>query len=169
MNLLSLSQRHVMFILTIVLLSLLTADGGFAEEKIVIGEVEDVILFPWGVRLPARIDSGAALSSLDAQGLKIQDKTAEFHLPKKYGGLLLRLPVVGWQHIRSSEARERRPIVEIELCVGPKRIRTRVSLNDRSSVQYPIILGRDILKNNFVVDCSQSNCSPPKCSEAPPQ
>jgi len=143
-----------------------TAETTKAEGKITVGEVEDIILLPWGVKLPARIDTGASQSSLDAQDLRIRDNMAEFHLPKKYGGLRLRLPVIGWTDVRSSEARERRPLVEIELCFGPKRLRTKVSLNDRSMVTFPFIIGRDILKNNFVVDCTRSNCSPPKCPEA---
>jgi hypothetical protein len=141
--------------------------AAYPQEKITIGEVEEVILLPWGVRMPARIDTGASQSSIDAQDLKIEGNVAEFRLHKRYGGLRLRLPVIEWQDVRSSEARERRPFVEIELCIGPKRLRTKVSLNDRSMVKYPLIIGRNTLKNNFVVDCTQSNCSPPKCPETP--
>ena len=142
------------------------AESAGGEEKITIGEVEDVILLPWGVRMPARIDTGASQSSIDAQDLKIENNMAEFRLHKRYGGLRLRLPVIGWTDVRSAEARERRPMVELEFCLGPKRLRTNVSLNDRSNVKYPMIIGRDVLKTNFVVDCTQSNCSPPKCPEA---
>ena len=92
---------------------------------------------------------------------------AEFRLHKRYGGLRLRLPVIEWQDVRSSEARDRRPVVEMEFCLGPRRVRTKVSLNDRSMVKYPLIIGRDVLKNSFVVDCTQSNCSPPECPETP--
>jgi hypothetical protein len=137
-----------------------------AEEKLTIGEVEDVILLPWGVRMPARIDTGASQSSMDARDLEIKGDMAEFRLHKRYGGLHLQLPIIEWQDVRSSEARERRPMVEIELCLGPKRLRTKVSLNDRSMVKYPIIIGRDVLKHNFVVDCTQAQCLPPKCPEA---
>jgi hypothetical protein len=140
-----------------------------AKEKITIGLLEDVILLPWGVRLPARIDTGAATSSLDARDLKIQDNMAEFRLPEKYGGVQLRLPIVDWRHIRSAEARERRPVVEMEFCIGPKRMRVRVNLNDRSMVKYPLIIGRSALKDNFVVDCMKSHCLPPNCPEAPTQ
>jgi hypothetical protein len=140
-----------------------------SAEKVSIGLVEDVILLPWGVKLPARIDTGAATSSLDARDLTIKDNVAEFRLPERYGGLQLRLPVVGWRTVRSAEARERRPIVEIELCVGPKHLRTPVNLNDRSRVKYPLILGRNVLKKNFVVDCMRSRCAPPACEEAPPK
>jgi hypothetical protein len=81
----------------------------------------------------------------------------------------LRLPVIEWQDVRSSEARDRRPVVEMEFCLGPRRIRTKVSLNDRSKVKYPLIIGRDVLRNNFVVDCTQSNCLPPQCPEISPK
>jgi hypothetical protein len=157
-----------MFLLVLILL-LLSLEKGSAAEKMTIGEVEDVILIPWGVRLPARIDTGAATSSLDARELSVKNNLAEFRLSKKYGGLQLRLPVIGWQKIRSAEFKERRPIVEITFCLGPKLIRTHVSLNDRSTASYPIIIGRNVLKNKFVVDCVHSNCLPPSCPEVPSQ
>jgi hypothetical protein len=144
---------------------LLTPVISSAEGKIRIGLVEDVILLPWGVKIPARIDTGAATSSLDARELKIHDNIAEFKLPQKYGGARLTLPVVGWKTIRSAESRERRPVVQMELCVGPKRLLIQVNLNDRSMVKYPLILGRNVLKNNFVVDCMHQHCLPPSCSE----
>jgi len=140
-----------------------------AEEKITIGEVEDVILIPWGVRLPARIDTGAATSSLDARDLTVKNDMAAFRLPDRYGGLRLNVPVIGWQDIRSADFRERRPVVEIGLCIGPKELRIKVNLNDRSAVKYSLILGRNALEENFVVDCAQSHCLPPSCTEASPQ
>jgi len=140
-----------------------------AEEKLKIGLVEDVILLPWGVKLPARIDTGAASSSLDARELKVEDNVADFKLPDSFGGLKLRLPVVGWKTIRTSESRERRPVVEMEICIGPKPLRIKANLNDRSMVKYPLIIGRNALKRNFVVDCMKSNCLPPSCPEVPSQ
>jgi hypothetical protein len=156
-------------LLTLLAACLIGFEGVHAGDKIVVGEVEDVILMPWGIKLPARIDTGAATSSLDAQELKVEDGFAEFKLSKRHGGALLRLPVVDWRHIRSSEARERRPIVEIEFCIGSKRVRTKVNLNDRSMVKYPLLIGRNTLKENFVVDCMQERCSPPACPEVPPK
>jgi len=155
----------LMFLLTFAMFFLVVPGTVNAKEKIRIGLSEDVILLPWGVRLPARIDTGAATSSLDARDLKIEDNMAEFRLPEKYGGLQLRLPIIDWRHVRSAEARERRPVVEMEFCIGPKRIRVKVNLNDRSMVKYPLIIGRSALKENFVVDCMKSNCLPPSCPE----
>jgi hypothetical protein len=155
-----------LFVLTLLLLSL---GKGSAGEKMTLGEVEDVILLPWGVKLPARIDTGAATSSLDARELSVKDNMAEFRLPEMYGGLQLRLPVIGWQKIRSADFRERRPVVEITFCIGPKSIRAQVTLNNRATVTYPLIIGRNVLKDKFVVDCMKSNCLPPTCKEAPSQ
>jgi len=161
------SRRNQMLFIILVALSFLIAGTVHAKEAITIGLVEDVILVPWGVKLPARIDTGAATSSLDAQELRIQGNMAEFRLPEKYGGLQLRLPVVDWKHIRSSEAREKRPVVEVECCIGPKHLRIRVNLNDRSMVKYPMIIGRNALRKNFVVDCMKLHCLPPSCPEVP--
>ncbi len=146
---------------------LFTAGTASAEEKMIIGGVEDVILLPWKVRVPERVDTGAAKSSLDAREIKVQDDMVEFKLPEKYGGLQLRLPVVGWRHIRTPEGRERRPLVEVEICFGSKRIRTLVNLADRSMVKYPLILGRNFLKEGFIVDVKRRRTVPPSCLDIP--
>jgi hypothetical protein len=138
-----------------------------AEEKVTIGTVEDVILLPWRLKLPARIDTGAAKSSLHAQELRVHEDTVEFRLPRKYGGLHLRLPIIEWRHVRTSEGLERRPVVELEICLGFHRIRTPVNLADRSMVKYPLILGRSFLKENFVVDVKQRRTLKPNCSDNP--
>jgi hypothetical protein len=156
----------LIFLLVLIIL-LLPSGKGDAGEKITIGDVEDVVLMPSGVRLPARIDTGAATSSLDARDLKVKNSMAEFKLPKKYGSLELHLPVIGWQNIRSADFKERRPVVEITFCLGAKILHVEVNLNDRSTVKYPLILGRNALKDYFVVDCGRSYCLPPSCPEAP--
>lgn len=134
-------------------------------EKIHIGLVEDVVLLPWKIKLPARIDTGAALSSLDARDIKIENNMVSFKLPPRYKGLQLTLPIADQKSIRSADARERRPVVEIELCIGPKHFRALVTLNDRSKVRYPLLIGRNILEERFVIDCMKSNCAPPSCPE----
>jgi hypothetical protein len=157
----------VMFIPMLAVLSLLVLGTANAEEKITLGAVEDVILLPWGVRLPARIDTGAAKSSLDARELVIQEGMAEFKLPQEFGGVQLRLPIIEWKHIRSPDGRQQRPVVELELCIGSKRIRSKVNLTDRSMVKYPLILGRNFLRKNFVVDVKRRMTAPPRCPDIP--
>jgi hypothetical protein len=157
----------LILIFTFAVLSLLVLGTANAEEKITLGAVEDVILLPWGVRLPARIDTGAAKSSLDARELVIQDGMVGFKLPQEFGGVQLRLPIIEWEHVRSPDGRQQRPVVELELCIGSKRIRSKVNLTDRSMVKYPLILGRNFLRKNFIVDVKRRMTAPPRCSDIP--
>jgi len=141
---------------------------GAAEKEITIGTVEDVVLLPWGVKLPARIDTGAARSALDAEDLVVQGNMAEFKLPKKYGGTTMKLPIVEWRHVRTTQGLKRRPVVEIGLCLGPKRLRTQVALDNRKGLRYPLLLGRNTLKGNFVVDVKRKNVLIPACQTPQP-
>lgn len=132
-------------------------------EKTVIGAVEEVILLPSGVRLPARIDTGAATSSLDVQEYTVKGKYVEFCLPERCGGQQLRLPLHSWRHIQSTEGDERRPVVTMDICLGSEKLSTQVTLNDRSKLKYPFLVGRRTLKNKFVVDVTRSRIAPPRC------
>ena len=136
-----------------------------AGEKLSVGLVEEVVLLPWGVRLPARVDTGAAMTSLDARNIEVKDGVAHFNLPEKYGGLAVTLPVVGYRHVRSAAARSRRPVVEVELCVGPRRLKVKANLTDRSGLTYPVLLGRNLLQEGYVVDCDHMRCLPPSCPD----
>ena len=137
-----------------------------AEKKTTLSRVEEVILLPWGIKLLARIDTGATVTSIDARGLKIDENMAEFRLPEEYGGALLNLPIAGWRHVRSSKGREKRPVVEIDLCIASIKLRIMANLNDRSMVKYPIILGRNALKDHFIVDVNKrSKTTTPNCTD----
>ena len=74
-----------------------------AKEKIRLGAVENVVLLPWGVLMPARIDTGAATSSLDARNLVIKGKMVEFNLPQQYGRRRILLPMYKWKTIKTAE------------------------------------------------------------------
>ena len=77
--------------------------------KITVGAVEEVILNPWGVSFPARIDTGADFSSLDARDIEVRNNIANFKLGKRYGGLQLHLPVVDWRTSKRQWARRKGP------------------------------------------------------------
>ena len=159
----------LIFFLILAIFFFFTQGMVIAKEKITIGAIEEVILLPCGVRLPARIDTGASTTSLDARGLKIQNNIAEFRLPDMYGGLLLSLPVVDWRYIRTAGTRHMRPVVEIELCLGPKKLLIKTNLIDRSRMKYPFIIGRNALKEGFIVDVKKTNLFPPSCAGKPSQ
>jgi hypothetical protein len=108
----------------------------------------------WGVTVPARVDTGAASSSLDAREVATLDHDeVEFTLPDRLGGRRVRCRRVGWQTVRSSDGgAERRPVVDLEIVLGARRLRTRFTLNDRSRMDYPMLIGRNTLEGRFLVD-----------------
>ena len=131
--------------------------------KILLGEVEEVTLLPWGISLPARIDTGADLSSLDARDVSIRNNTAEFKLGRRHGGARLTLPLAGWRRIRTSTGSADRPVVELCICLGPKLVRTLATLSDRSEMSYPFLVGRSALNGSFMVDPSRSKAARTIC------
>jgi len=155
------------FLILPLIIAILSCTALYAEDrtKILIGAVEEVVLFPWGVKLPARIDTGAGMTSLDVRDLTVKNRIAQFRLPEKYGNTLISLPIIRYCKVRSADSRRRRPVVEIELCVGSKRMRVHANLNDRSQLEYPLILGRNVLNQGFMVDCAEENMLSVKCLE----
>lgn len=159
-------RSHYLILLCVLAFFFLpTAETAHTKEKITIGGVEDVVLLPWGVIVKARIDTGATMSSLDVCEITRKgNNEVEFRLSKRIGGLQVCLPVKAWRKVRTPEGRsERRPVIELEICLGPKRLRTEVTLNDRSHMDFPLLIGRKTLEGNFVVDVSRSNTTPPHC------
>jgi hypothetical protein len=131
---------------------------------ITVGAIEEVILSPWGLSFPARIDTGADLSSLDARDLVVRDNMADFKLGRRWGSRRLRLPVIEWRHIQTSLGSEKRPVVELSICLGSKLFRTPVTLKDRSEMLYPFLVGRTALSGKFLVDASRSKGVKPTCT-----
>ncbi len=130
------------------------------RQRITIGAVEQVVLLPWNIILPARVDTGAATSSLDARDIQELPgrKEIQFRLPERCGGLLVRRRLRGWRTVTSSDGTsERRPVVTVELQLGSHRFNTQVTLTDRSRMKYPMLLGRNTLGNHYIVDVTQTN------------
>ena len=55
--------------------------------------------------------------------------------------------------------------MELDVCIGSKRLRVKANLNDRSRVKYPMLVGRDVLRHGFAVNCMRSHYLPPSCPE----
>jgi hypothetical protein len=54
----------------------------------------------------------------------------------------------------SSGIAEDRFVIRTTLRINNRRIRTYVTLTDRGSMKFPMLIGRKLLKNKFVVDVS---------------
>lgn len=135
------------------------------SEKNTIGAVEDLVLLPWGVRIGARVDPGAATSSLDTCEVEVKGKVVGFTLPDRCGGAKYTLPLQGWKQVKSATGQARRPVVELEICLAGQKMSTMVTLTDRSQLEYPFLMGRNtLLQGKFIVDVELFKTSLPACS-----
>ncbi|MGZ4118658.1 MAG: putative ATP-dependent zinc protease, partial [Bacteroidia bacterium] len=57
---------------------------------------------------------------------------------------------------------EKRYIIKTIVKIGRKRIKSVISLTDRGTMRYPVLIGRKLLKNRFIVDVSLLNNIPSK-------
>ncbi len=138
-------------------------------KKQVVGAVEKVFLAPPGVLLQARIDTGATTSSLDAENLEYFERNGEewvrfslIHPQKKTESILERKVVRIVRIIQAvAEDSERRPVIEMGVTVGNKTQTAEFTLSTRRHLEYSLLIGRNILRDLFVVDVSQSNIAPP--------
>jgi hypothetical protein len=141
------------------------------QPRVIIGRIEFVVVRDAHLRLKARIDTGAGLSSVDAKILEIiKTDTGErvrFQLQDAEGKTkTLERDVVGWANIKimGSDEKNRRPIVKLSICLGGKRIKGRVNLNDRSNYLYPMLIGRNLLNTGkYLIDPSQLYMQEPGC------
>ena len=83
----------------------------------------------WSIVVDARLDTGAARTSIDIV-------LADF----------LRLPTVGSVKTRSANGRGKREIADLRFVYERIEYITDVSLRDREGMNYPMILGRDVLE-----------------------
>jgi hypothetical protein len=134
-----------------------------AEEKTIIGAAEEVVIMPVGVRLSARIDTGAYSSSLDVCDYKVEGKYVTFALSERCGNHKMRRPLLKMKTVRTSKGSDKRPVILLDICIGSRIIKTRVTLNDRSKMEFPVLIGRRALAGKFVVDVSRKNLLPPAC------
>ena len=109
-------------------------------------------------QIPARIDTGARTSSLWVSDVTIDDGIATFKLFGKgapwYTGKIIRRQILETRDVTSSTGHEQtRPVVGFSIRMHGRRMSAKFTLSDRSTQTYPILIGRNTLRGNFLVDC----------------
>jgi hypothetical protein len=132
------------------------------EPLLLIGRKEYVAFPEWDVgRIRAKIDTGAYSSALGVYSCEvIQTKAgpvARVHVQvgcKSSRGLReVEAPVVRMVRVRSSSGKQEvRPLIEAVVRLGPVTRRIRLTLTDRSGMRCRMLLGRQALAGQFLVD-----------------
>lgn len=146
-----------------------------AKDKLVLGSEEYFTVEPGGLRLLALIDSGAATSSLSVRGLTRFERDGSnwvrFNLTDgEVEPVKIELPIKRQLRIfRPGFDRQRRPSVEMSLAVGGVTHMVEVNLTENSNGKFPLLVGRNFLRDTAVVDVSrkrvQSNPQLPSFSK----
>ena len=152
-----------------------------SQPKLTLGRVEWLWLDKLQQYVKARVDTGAASSSIHAtneqtferDGKKCVRFTIGEHKAKKEAAnsvpenATIEMPVVRTVRIRqaSADGFDRRPVVKLRVRVGQYEDDVEFTLNDRSSMLYPVLLGRTFLRDVAVVDVSRVYMFKPEASK----
>lgn len=130
------------------------------KEKQTIGRIEFVSFPELGEKyIEAKIDTGAYTTALHCHDIRMYDDVLYFKLlspaHEGYTGKELKFTEFRKKEIKNSFGdTEERFIIKTKIKIGERIIKSFISLTDRGTMRYPVLIGRKLLKNKFVVDVS---------------
>jgi hypothetical protein len=137
-------------------------DSRPADGKVIIGWTEAVDFVDWGItRLNAKIDTGARTSALHVENMDfLPDEFASFEVVLSRRHQHRRKHVVAkisrWGKVRSSNGHyTNRCFVHTTIRIGPVEKEIELSLVSREKMTYRMLLGREALEKDFVIDVSR--------------
>lgn len=141
--------------------------------KQVVGWVETVKVYPGGITVKAKVDSGAKTSSLDCECITPFKRGGKDWLSfsvKNHKGDIVRLekPVARVARIKRHFGKAQvRYVVKLGICLGSIYREADVTLVDRSGFNYALLIGRNFLGDDFLIDPSATFVNKPGCKGAP--
>ena len=144
------------------------------EKNETIGEVEWAYVEPGDLALEARIDTGAATSSIHAEDIRLVEKDGkrwvQFSLTDPTTNDKISLERRLHRRIlvkqKGEDVEDRRYVVRMWITLGNNRTWIDVSLSDRDDYEFPLLLGRNMLMDHFVVDVSKHHTMPKPTPES---
>lgn len=134
------------------------------RKKEIIGWTVPVDIPKLGLKgIIAKIDTGANYCTLHCHLINIMEKDGRkilcFNLldpsHPEYKDKTRRFVEYTEKSIKNSFGdTEKRYLIRTGIRIHGRRIRTLISLTDRGSMKYPMLLGRKLLRNKFIVDVS---------------
>jgi len=133
------------------------------KGKLVVGETEPIYIADPGLVYTARIDSGATTSSLHATNIQRFERDGQpwvrfdINVPGRDETLTMEHEISRRARIIQSntEDPERRIVVELPFVIGDYRDVAEFTLSDRSHLTYPVLVGRNILRDIMLIDVGQ--------------
>lgn len=133
--------------------------GAAGAAKQIVGATEIVEVEPSKLRIEARVDSGAKTTSIHAENIEIdphgdpRGKPIAFDLVNKQGqSQRISTHVVKQLRVKTSAGEELRYAVALTLTWRQTSKTILVNLNDRAQMRYRLLLGRNWLRGDYIVD-----------------
>ena len=136
------------------------------KNKLVIGRTEIVDLPELGLYdIKAKIDTGATTSVLHCEDFEIIEQDGHRYIRahirehiESEEVLTLSFPIHKERVVKSSFGQtETRQIFLTKIRMFDRLYDIKLSLRDRSSMSYPMLLGRNFISRKFLVDVSKKN------------
>ena len=141
--------------------------------KEVVGWVENVKIYPGGIRIKAKIDTGAKTSSLSCQCITPVKRNGEdwvsFSVKNSDGDVtMIEKPVLRIAKIRRFFGKsQERFVIKLGICLANVYHEEEVTLMDRSGFNYQMLIGRNFTRGEFLVDPGMTFITRPSCKQAP--
>ncbi|MFK7850553.1 MAG: ATP-dependent zinc protease [Akkermansiaceae bacterium] len=137
------------------------------SEKKIIGWREWVEFPEWSLKIRAKADTGAKSSAIDcAEIVELPDERVRFtvRLDRKEKKLItLEAPIKLRKHVRSSTGHGHdRIFIETTMRLGDVEKKIVVSLVCRKTMIHRLLLGREALTNDFLVDSGVDHWATPR-------
>lgn len=151
---------------------LAASDPAAGHEAQVTGWLELARLYPSGLTIRAKLDTGARTSSLNARHatrfFRAGRPWVRFSVSNARGGTAtFERPIHRAATIRRVGAEpEERIVVILGICLATVYAESEVNLTDRSDMTYQMLIGRTFLSGNIVVDASRTFRTRPDCAKA---
>ena len=132
---------------------------------LILGRYDKVDLPDLGLyNIHAKVDTGAYTSSLHCHRATVTDGVLEFVLldeeHPEFTGMKFSFREFEERDIKNSFGEvERRFVIITTLKIYDEEITTEFSLSNRGSLKFPILIGRKILRNRFLIDVTKKNLS----------
>jgi len=131
----------------------------------ILGRYDRVDLPELGLyNIHAKVDTGAYTSSLHCHRAAVRNGVLEFILldeeHPEFTGLKFTFSDFEERDIKNSFGEvERRFVITTTLKIFNEDITTEFSLSNRGSLKFPILIGRKIVRNRFLIDVTKKNLS----------
>lgn len=135
------------------------------QDKQLVGDKERVLLTAIDVLLRARINTGFSMSELDARNVQMFERNGEEWVRFTVIDRKTETPYeLERKRLRYEPASgdARRPVVELRVTIGKITQSAEFILEDRSSQPFPLLIGRNVLRDVMLVDVSRSDLAPVK-------